>query len=85
MENTRRDFKDIFKFPLLKMLLVCWMIALNFFIREMKGTPCWVLTTAQICGFNISLLSKDFTDLFTKEEQKSVQFLLALVYGVIRH
>lgn len=78
MENTRRDFKDIFKFHLLKILLVCLMVALKFYIRENKGALHWVLTTAQICGIKIALLSKDFTDLFTKEEQKSIQFLLVL-------
>lgn len=67
------------------MLLVYLMTALKFSIREMKDAPHWVLTAAQICGFNIALLSKNFTDLFTKEEQKAIKFLLVLVWGIMHH
>lgn len=67
------------------MLPVCLMIALKFYIRQIKSASRWVLTTAQICGFNIALLSKEFTDLFTKEEQYSIPFLLVLVWGIMHH
>lgn len=69
MENTGRNFKNVFKFHLVKMFVICLMTALKFYIKEMKGAPRWVLTIAQIQGFNIALLNKGFTDLFTKEEQ----------------